>query len=302
MRGKSHPPTLEERIVRLAERQHGRVSRSQLLALGLGARAIEHRVGSGRLTQLRRRVYSVGLPAATQEGRWLTAVLACPAGSVASHLSAAAVWRLRDVDPKVIDVTVPARSGKRRDGIRVHRPRHLAAADITRHREVPVTTIPRTLIDLAEVVSTRSLERALDEAQYLRLLAQHEVEEALERHRGRAGTARLKAALREHTPGTTRTRTPLEETFYVLVREAGLPQPEVNAKLGSYTVDFLWRERRLAVETDGGASHDRATQRERDSRRDAWLTTAGYRTERFTWRQVSERPQEVLGVLDSLLL
>jgi len=242
------------------------------------------------------------VPAATQEGRWLTAVLACPDGSVASHLSATAVWRLRDVDPEVIDITVPARSGKRRKGLRVHRPRRLAAADVTRHRDVPVTAIPRTLIDLAEVVSTRSLERMLEEAQYLRLLAQQEVDEALERHRGRAGAARLRAALRSHVPGTTRTRSPLEEAFYVLVREAGLPQPEVNAKLGSYTVDFLWREARLAVETDGATSHDRPTQRERDSRRDAWLTTAGYRTERFTWRQVTERPREVLGVLDSLLL
>ncbi len=301
MRGESHPLGLEGRIARVAERQHGRVSRPQLLALGLGARAIEHRVGSGRLTQLRRGVYSVGVPAATQEGRWLTAVLACPAGSVASHLSAAAVWRLRDVDPVTIDVSAPARSGKRRDGLRVHRPRHLVAADVTRHRDVPVTAIPRTLIDLAEVVSTRSLERTLDEARYLSLLIRQEVDEALERHSARAGAGRLRAALQSHVPGTTRTRSPLEEAFFLLVRYAALPQPEVNVRLGPYTVDFLWREAGLVVETDGGASHDRPAQRERDGRRDAWLATAGYRTERFTWQQVTRRPGEVLAVLDALL-
>ena len=256
---------------------------------------------SGRLTQLGRGVYSVGVPAATQEARWWAALLACPDGAVLSHLSAAAAWRLRDVDPVTIDVSVPGRSGKRRDGIRVHRPRRLDAADITRYRDVPVTAIPRTLIDVAEMVSTRSLDRALDEAQYLKLLDPHELDGALRRHKGRAGAARLAAALRRHVPGTTRTRSPLEEEFFLLVRGAGLPQPEVNVRLGPYTIDFLWREAGLAVETDGGASHDRAAQRERDARRNAWLATAGYRAERFTWQQVFNRPGEVLDVLHALL-
>ena len=164
-----------------------------------------------------------------------------------------------------------------------------------------MTTVARTLIDVAQVISRRSLERAIDEAQYLRLLTQREVQPALERHWGRPGTARLAGLLKSHVPGTTRTRTPLEEEFFLLVRAAGLPQPEVNVKLGPYTVDFLWPEARLVVETDGGASHDRPAQRERDSRRDAYLATAGYRTARFTYGQVLDRPGEVLSVLDALL-
>lgn len=288
-------------MVQLAERQHGMVSRSQLLALGLGAGAIEHRLRSGRLRWLCRGVYSLGVAPATQEGRWLAAVLSCPEGAVLSNLSAAALWGLRDIDPKTIDVSVPARSGKRRAGIRVHRPRHLNAADVTAHRGIPVTSVPRTLIDMAEMVSTRSLERALDEAQYLKLLGRGDLKTALHRHRGRAGAARLAAALRRHLPGTTRTRSPLEEAFFVLVRNAGLPRPEVNVNVGPYVVDFLWPESKLVVETDGGASHDRLAQRERDSRRDAWLAASGYRTERFTWRQVVGRPDEVLAVLDALL-
>ena len=256
---------------------------------------------TGRLTPLRRGVYAVGVPAATQEGRWWAALLACPLGAVLSHLSAAAVWRLREIDPVVIDISTPARTGKRRDGIRVHRPRHLDAADVTRHRGLPVTTVARTLIDVAEVVATRSLERILDEAQYLKLLTQREVDAALQRNRTKAGATRLATVLERHTPGTTRTRTPLEEKFYRLVQAADLPQPEVNVKLGRYTVDFLWREAGLVVETDGGASHDRHKQRERDSRRDAYLTTRGFRTQRFTWHQVADREEEVLAVLDALL-
>jgi len=301
MQSKGHPPGLQGRIIRLAQRQQGMVSRAQLLSLGLGPGAIVHRTGTGRLARVARGVYSVGVASQTQEARWLRALLACPPGSVASHLSAGAVWELREVDPVTIDVSVPSRSGKRRDGVRLHRPRHLEAEDVARHRGIPVTTVPRTLIDMAEMVSSRSLERALDEAQYLKLLDQREIDDALRRHRGRAGAARLAAVLRRQIPGTTRTRSPLEEAFLLLVRGAQLPQPEINVRLGTYTVDFLWREAGLVVETDGRASHDRPAQRERDSRRDAWLAAAGYRTERFTRHQVIDRPGEVLAVLDAVL-
>jgi len=149
--------------------------------------------------------------------------------------------------------------------------------------------VHRTLIDLAETLSTRSLERALDEAEFLRLLDLADVRASIQRHRGRNGAARLAKVLTRLEPGATRTRTALEEDFYVLVSTAGLPKPEVNVPLGPFTVDFLWRDSRLAVETDGGASHDRRSQRERDSRRDAWLAAADYQPLRFTWEQVHNR-------------
>lgn len=286
MQRKSGPAGVEERIRRLGLGQHGFVSRSQLLGLGLGAEAIRHRVESGRLNPRYRGVYAVGAAPVTMEDRWVAAVLACGQGAVLSHLSAAALWRLTDVDPRVIDVSLPSRSGQSsRNGVRVHRPRALVPGDATTHREVPVTTASRTLRDLAKTVSKRTLERALDQAHYLRLLTQQDLTEL-------AGA---------HTPGTTRTRSPLEEIFYVLVMEAGLAQPEVNVKLGPYTVDFLWRDANLVVETDGRASHDRATQRVRDATRDAWLETAGYKTERFTWQQVTRSQNEVLRRLDALL-
>ena len=297
MDAQSDPTTLERRMNRLASRQYGALSRAQLLALGLGRDAIQHRLRSGRLSPLHRGVYAVGPGPGTRERRWAAAVLACGRGAVLSHLSAAALWELRPVDPRVIDVAVPTRSARVRDGLRVHRPRLLAPEDVARRRAIPVTTVPRTLIDIAEVVSRRSLERALDEAEYLSLLHQPEVEEALERHQTRTGAARLANCLRRHEPGTTRTKNPLEERFLLLVLDARLPQPEVNARLGPYEIDFLWRDQRVAVETDGGASHNRATNRERDAERDAWLATAGYRPLRFTWRQVTERPSEVLGAL-----
>ncbi len=300
MQRKPGPTELEQRIRCLSLGQQGQITRAQLLALGLGAEAIRHRVGSGRLVPRYRGVYAAGIAPPTKEGRWMAAVLACGEGAVLSHLSAAALWKLRAVDPDVIDVSLPSRSGQSsRHGIRVHRPRKLRPDDVTCRRHIPVTSVPRTLIDLAVVVGARSRERLLDEAEYLGLIDRDELEAALERNRTRAGAARLAATLRHHEPGTTRTRSPLEEAFFLLVTRAGLPQPEVNARLGPWTVDFLWREQRLAVETDGGRSHDRARQRERDSARDAWLIANGYRPLRLTWSQVTERPEEVLAALEA---
>ena len=231
----------------------------------------------------------------------MAAVLACGEGAVLSHLSAAALWRLLQVDPVVVDVSVLYRSGRSRPGLRIHRPRRLAPEDTGRVRGIPVTAVARTLIDIAEVASSRTLERTLDEAEYLGLLDRRELEAALERHAARAGAARVRGCLRRHEPGTTRTRSRLEEAFLTLVRRAGLPQPEVNVELGPYEVDFLWRKQRLVVETDGGASHNRATTRERDSRRNASLEASGFHTMRFTWSQVTQRQDEVLAALAARL-
>ncbi len=269
--------------------------------MGLGAEAVRHRVSTGRLSRVRRGVYGVSGAPETREGRWIAAVLACGEGAVLSHRSAAALWRLTEKDPVVIDVSLASRSKRSHEGICVHRPRRLGPEDRTHYRGIPSTTVPRTLIDCAEVIGARSRERLLDEAEYLGLLDRQELAEALERNATRTGAARLRATLRRHEPGTTRTRSPLEEAFLLLTREAKLPAPEVNEELGRYTIDFLWRAQRVAVETDGGQSHDRRSQRERDSARDAWLSANGYRPLRFTWHQVNHRPQEVIDALRAAL-
>ncbi len=300
MERKLDPTQVDRRIARLALGQYGQVSRAQLLAVGLGAEAIRHRAAAGRLVVRHRGVYSVGVAPLTREGRWCAALLALGSGATLSHLSAAALWWLRAVDPEVIDVSLPSRSGRgARDGIRLHRPIRLEPQDVTHHRGIPVTTVPRTLIDLAEILGRRTQERMLDEAEYLKLLDEGELQQALRRNRTRAGAARLTATLARHEPGTTRTNSPLEEAFFGLVRRAGLPPPEVNAPLGPWTIDFLWRDDRLAVETDGRRSHDRARQRENDSTRNAWLIAHDYAPLRLTWRQVRERPAEVLDALEA---
>lgn len=271
------------------------------MQLGLSSAAIARRLRCGRLVALHRGVYAIAGTPPTRERRWAAAVLACGRGAVLSHLSAAALWKLSDKDPVVIDVVLPSRGRRTRDGVRVHRPRRLDPEDATHHRGIPTATVARTLIDCAEVLGSRSVERIVDEAEYLGLLNPSELEGALARNRSRTGAARLGKVMGRHQPGSTRTRTPLEESFFEIVRRAGFPQPLVNAKLGPYTIDFLWPEQRIAVETDGRSAHERTAARERDYRRDAWLTREGYRPLRFTWRQVHDDEQGVLGALYVLL-
>ena len=300
MQPKPFPIDLDAGIRRLALNNHA-FSRQQLLELGLGAEAIKYRVQRGRLVARWRGVYVVSGAPATREQRWAAAVLACGGGAVLSHLSAAALWVLRPADSVVIDTSVAGRRLRSRNGIRAHRPLHLGPEDVTRHRGIPVTSVARTLIDLAAVLGTRSVERLLDEADFLKLLDLDQLQATLERNATRTGARRLSALLAHHQPGTTRTRSQLEEAFFVLCRQVGLPQPEVNAPLGPWTIDFLWREERLAVETDGGASHDRVRQREFDGTRNAWLIAHDYKPLRLTWAQVTRRPQEVLEALEAVL-
>lgn len=139
--------------------------------------------------------------------------------------------------------------------------------------------MPRTLIDLAEVVTIRALERTVDETERLGLFDQEAIDAAIERNAGRAGTARLSWLLRAHS----------------------LPSPAVNARVGSYVVDFLWREQRVIVETDGHATHGTRAAFERDRARDARLTAAGYRVLRFTYRQIAHEPAQVAALVGAVL-
>lgn len=278
------------------------VTRRELVALGLSSAAVARWVERGRLVPLHRGVYILGGMRPSREQRWAAAVSACGRGAALSHLSAAALWGLREVDPAVIDVSVRGRGARRRDRVRLHRPRILPATALTTRRGIPVTSVDRTLLDCASVLEPRSLERMLDEAEYLGLLDRDGLLDALARLNGRRGAARLRRVLARHEPGTTRTRNKLEEAFLRLIRGAGFPNPAVNAKLGPYEIDFLWRDDRVAAETDGRQSHERASARERDYRRDAWLNANGYRPLRFTWAQVHHRPSEVLAALEAALV
>jgi Protein of unknown function (DUF559)/Transcriptional regulator, AbiEi antitoxin len=298
-------PPLDVLIARLAERQHGVVSLPQLQCLGLSARAVRDRVAAGRLTRIHRGVYAVGHGRLTQRGRWMATVLAYGPEAVLSHRSAAALHGIRPNNRRKVDVTVPSPSARARPGIDVHRSTTLQAADITTIDGIPCTSLARTLLDLAEVVDRRSVERAVGEAEVRRIFDLRAVEDVLSRAIGRRGAPVLQSVLADYV-GPTLTDEELEERFLTLCRAAGLPTPEVNAWITlddgiAYKADFLWREQRLIVETDGRDVHTTRKAFEHDRERDQRLTLAGFTVVRFTWRQIKREPGRVADAVKRLL-
>jgi very-short-patch-repair endonuclease len=287
----------DEAIAKLAERQYGVVARSQLLAAGVGARAIDHRLQRKRLHPLHRGIYAVGQRQLRKEAKWMAAVLACGPAGVLSHLAGGAHWQLV-WDRGVIEVTCP-RALRARPGIWVHKAR-LPNDEITIHEGIPVTTVPRTLFDLAAVLPARQLERAINEAEVLRLWDELSLDRLLHRYPRHRGNRAIRAALHQRRRGSTVTKSELEETFLRLIDAAGIPRPEINALVEDFEVDAVWRDARLVVELDGRDVHGTAAAFETDRERDRALQVAGWRPVRITYRQLRDTPREVVADLRRL--
>jgi very-short-patch-repair endonuclease len=288
-------------IAALAGRQHGVVSSAQLRRIGLSDSAISRRTRVGSLHRLHTGVYAVGHTALGPRGRWMAAVLACGPAAALSHHAAGALWEMRPTAFALVDVTVPRTGARSRPGLRIHRPRTLSDDEVTSRHGIPVTTPARTVLDLAASLSERELQRVLDEAQVRRLATAPSLVALAAAHPGHRGTGALGRALRDHTPGTTLTRSELEERFLALCRTHGLPQPEVNVRVAGLEVDFVFARHRVAVETDGWRFHGHRAAFERDRRRDAALTRAGYRTLRFTHDQVADEPRVIAATVAAAL-
>lgn len=297
-------PHPDQRLARIAERQHGLVSHRQLAAIGLSTKAVTRRVEKGRLRRVHRGVYAVGHQERTSEARWMAAVMACGSGAVLSHFDAAALWKIYDGAGARVHVTRTTKSGQRLDGVRVHRARRLDPEDVTVRRGIPVTTVARTLVDLTDVLGSDRVLRALREAEFLRRLDLDALNAAVRRARGRQRLGVLTQAIAHHTPGQI-VREELEHRFLELVREAELPAPETNVKARTrrrtYEIDCLWRAQRVAVELDGRAAHARTMAFEPDRRKDAALNAIGLRPLRFTWHRVTKEPDEVIDELEATL-
>jgi predicted transcriptional regulator of viral defense system len=192
--GSSTDQSLAGRAWALAAKQHGVVSRRQLLELGLGAQSIQHRLERGRLHRIDRGVYAVGRPALGREGRWMAAVLACGPGAVLSHGSAAALWRIGP-SPPVVEVTIPVASPRRRNGVRVHRRPNLLAAHATVRNAIPVTKPVRTAIDLAVRLGPAQLERLINEADRIGLFSPEDLLAKLDDYPGAPGVGPLRTIL-----------------------------------------------------------------------------------------------------------
>lgn len=291
--------SVDAAIRALAERQYGVVARAQLRSLGVADDVIDHRIAMRRLHVLHRGVFAVGHNVLTRDGVWLAAVFAAGPDAVLSHRSAAALWEIRGDRRRHVDVIAPRRVRRPHIGARQVL---LPPDEVTTHHDIPVTTVARTLFDLAGVLTPQQLEAAITEAEGRRLGSPTSLADLVARHPHHRGVAALKTILLDAGEiGRTRTRSELEIDLLALVDAHGLPRPRTNGKVGGHEVDAVWADERLIVELDSFGIHTTRRSFERDRARDREMTAAGWRVVRITWRQLHHDAIAVAAELAALL-
>lgn len=279
------------RVIDLATRQDGVVSRRQLLDAGLTSAHIGRWLAAGRLHRIHPGVYSVGHRAVGERGRLIAALLYGGHGSALSH-GAGGWWvGLLDERPWRIDICSPHHSSSR-PGLTIHHPQTI---DRFPHRGLPVVKVPTLLLQLATTLPAQSLRKVLARADFLNLLEPAAVHAAL--GQGRDGSAALRRALRSHMPQLARAENGFEADFLFLCERFQLPMPEVNVRLRQFRPDMLWRDLKLIVELDGRDAHTKPGQVARDHDRDLVLRRWGYTVIRYTWAQVTFEPVAVAADL-----
>jgi very-short-patch-repair endonuclease len=292
---------VEYAIAAVAGVQDNIITWEQLLDAGLRRGAILHRASEGSLHRRHRGVYLVGHAPPTPMGRARAAVLACGAGAVASHRTAAELWGLLPHSDGDVDVIVVARNPGAHPGIKVHRVAAIDPAEVRQIRGLSVTSPTRTICDIAGTEPRNDIEHALQEARVHLRLTDAQLKAVIERTPTKKGSAFIRRLL-EAEDDTGHTRSRAERLMRAMAGDAGLPQPQANVRLHGYLLDFVWRRRRLVVEVDGYASHGDRTAFERDRQRDQVLVAAGYRVVRVTWRQLTEEPYAVIARLAQALV
>ncbi|HEX8745237.1 MAG TPA: hypothetical protein VF712_19080 [Thermoleophilaceae bacterium] len=273
------------------------LTHAELRELGFSHEAIRHRVRNGRLHRKGNGVYAVGSPNLTKYGRLMVAVKRCGPRAALSHLSAAALWRIWEVEPDRVSLTVPRGRNPRADGVKVSR-RDLPPGSVKRHHGIPVTTLVQTLIDLATLLHREHLEHAIGQAGAKNLLRVDSLRAELERRRGQRGAAVLIEILDRDAFVLTHSK--LEQLFVPLAARAGLPKPRSQAQLGRARVDFFFEELGLVVECDSLRYHRTPFQQREDRQRDHAHLLARRTSVRFTHYQVAHEPDYVVSVLRSL--
>jgi hypothetical protein len=287
---------VDEEIARIASRTHGVVTRKTLLGKGVSPQQIRRRLERGSLIAVHRGVYRVGHQAPSTEAHYLGAVLACGDDALLSGRPAAYLWGLLKGSPPPPEVL--CRKERHVDGIATRRARPFRSEDATTCRGVPVTTVPRTLVDLARVLSEAALARTCHEAEVRYETAPEQVEVVLNRLPSAPGLRTLRRILHGDVPVSL---SRLEERFLALLREEGLPLPETNRPAGGRRVDCRWPAHRLTVELDSYRYHHSRHAWEADRRREREAYARGDDLRRYTWADVVEEPRLMLRELRSLL-
>jgi uncharacterized protein DUF559/putative AbiEi antitoxin of type IV toxin-antitoxin system len=268
------PQMLDRAIAAIAARQAGVISRDQLVALPLSHTAIAKRIASGRLHPVFPGAYAVGVPAASITAIRVAAMLST-APSFISNRDAAEEHGLVVAIPGPVHVTVAHGRRLRREGIVVHRTRHLHPDERVRRGPLRLTSAARTLVDIAGGMTKPRLTASFDEGIRIGAFTADQVEAACKRSSGRPGTGVLLGLARAAHLPFERTRSRGEARFLRFCADNELPIPLVNVPLLDYEADFFWPRQRLVVEVDSDY-HDSPRARRSDARRDAELRAAGH--------------------------
>jgi hypothetical protein len=259
---------------------------------------ITDRIAHGALIPRHRGVFAVGHAAEVEWGRQAAALLAVGFDAVLTYRAAGLGHGILPADTATdpVDVTTPRSGVRGHAGIRLHRSRGLAAKDVTTVHGLPVTTAARTLLDLADVLSERELERALDEALAKRLTSPTKVREVLKRAgRGRRGASILAALLRRTTSSVTRSEA--EERLLATLRLAGVEEPDCNVDVHGVVPDCYWARAALAANFDSKQWHRSPAARRRDTRQRATLRAHGIDVVTILWEQLTDEPLALVADL-----
>jgi very-short-patch-repair endonuclease len=267
--------------------------------LGYSKSAVDRAVRAGRLHRLYRGVFAVGHTNLSLHAQCLASVLASGPEALLSHASAAWLWGLTKTSPLPASVSAPGYR-KPRPSLRLHEARSLAADDRALRDGIPVTALPRTLLDLAATVRFEWLEKMIERSEDLELFDLRAVEGLLERTVGHQGHGRLRKAIVLYKPSSF-TRSTLEKLFLKLVFESRLPQPRTNFVAHGLELDCYWPEHRFAVELDVFETHGTRAAFERDRKRQEDLLLHGIATNRVTGPRLEREPREVMARIGRLL-
>ena len=280
----------------MASKAHGVVTHRELRRAEVTVDEIRGRLDSGALIRVFPGVYRAGHRAPSVEAHYMAAVKACGKEALLSGLSAAWLWGLIKGPAPPPEVTAPTE--RRIKGIQTRRQRRIDPRDATRHRGIPVTTVPATLVRVPSLLSFDDLARAAHEAAVRHGTTPEQVEAALERRPKAPGAARLRRVLRGDAPVLL---SKLERAFRARLRTANLPLPITNTKAGSHYVDCRWPAHKLTVELDSYRYHHSRHAWEQDRRRDREAHQRGDQIRRYTWTDIFDQPQPMLAELATLL-
>lgn len=298
MRGMREEPRSHHGVAKLARRQYGVVSGRQMAELGISKDQIFREVTNGRLHRVHRSVFAIGHDAIPRHGRCMAAVLSCGPGALLSHRSAAWLWGLTSRWRQTVEVTA-ATPRETRHEVKLHNAKALQDEDRSTYERVPVTAIPRTLLDFAAVDPT-FLEAAIERAYRRGLLDLNAIDRLLVRSQGFRGVARLREAVEIYRVKAF-TRSLLERRFLSLVRRAGLRRPSMNLFIAGFELDAYWPIERFAVELDTYDHHGDPATFETDRLRQEDLKLAGIEMARITGARMDREPKEVAVRLRRLL-